>query len=60
MSYVANVITVSVLLDLLYKSTLLVHYKLNVFRPPRVNQFDIRALLYWWLRQVHAVKLNGQ
>ena len=46
MFYVANVITLSVVLELLLKFTLLVRYRLNIFRPPWVNQFDIRALLF--------------
>ena len=46
MFYVANVITLSVVLELLWKFTLLVRYKLNIFRPPRVNQFGIRALIF--------------
>ena len=46
MFYVANVITFSVFSELLWKFTLLVHYKLNRFQPPQVNQFDSRALLY--------------
>ena len=46
MFYVANVITFSVFLDLLWKFTLLVRYRLNIFRPPRVNQFDIFARLF--------------
>ena len=45
MFYVAHVIKLSVFLELLWKSTLLVRYKLNRLRPPRVNHFDIRALL---------------
>ena len=46
MFYVANVITFSLSLDLLRKFTLLVRYKLNIFRPPQVNQFDNSALLF--------------
>ena len=46
MFYVASVITVSVFSELLWKSTLLVRYKLNRFRPPWVNQVDICALLF--------------
>ena len=46
MFYVANVITLSVVFELLWKFTLLIRYKLNIFRPPRVNQFDIRTLLF--------------
>ena len=46
MFYVANVITLSVVSELLWKFTLLVRYKLNIFRPPRVKQFDICALLF--------------
>ena len=45
MFYVASVITFSVFSELLWKSIFLVRYKLNIFRPPRVNQFDILALL---------------
>ena len=45
MFYVANVITLSIFPELLWKLNLLVCYKLNRFRPPRVNQFAIRALL---------------
>ena len=59
MLYVAIVITFSVFLGLLWNYSSLVYYKLNIFRPPRVNQFDICALLVWKLRQVHTVKLNG-
>ena len=44
--YVDNVITLSVVSEFLWNFTLLVRYKLNVFRPPRVNQFDIHALLF--------------
>ena len=44
--YVANVITLSAVSELLWKFTLLLRYKLNRFRPPWVNQFDIRALLF--------------
>ena len=46
MFHVSSVITLRVFLELLWKFTLLVCYKLNRFRPPRVNQFDIRALLF--------------
>ena len=46
MLYVANVIPFSVFLELLCKSTLIVRYKLNSFRPPRVNRFDTIALLF--------------
>ena len=46
MFYVANVITFSVFLELLWKFALLVFYKLNGFCPPWVDQFDIRALLF--------------
>ena len=49
MFYVANVIKFSALSDLLRKSTILVRYKVNSFRPPRVNQIDIRALLLVFL-----------
>ena len=45
MFYVANVIKFSVLSELLWKSTILVRYKVNSFRPPSVNQLYIRALL---------------
>ena len=44
--YVAIAITFSVLLELLWKSILLVCHKLKRLRPPRLNQFDIRALLF--------------
>ena len=46
MLLVAKIIALSVVLELLWKSTLLVCYKLNIFRPPQVNHFDIRALLF--------------
>ena len=46
MFYVANVITLRVVLELLWKFTLLVRYKLNIFYPPRLNQFDNLALLF--------------
>ena len=35
--YVASVITFSVFLELLRKPTLIVRYKLNIFRPPRIE-----------------------
>ena len=56
---VSSVITFSVFLELLRKSTLLVRYKLNILWPPRVKQFDICVLLFHRLRQVHIDKLNG-
>ena len=43
---VANVIKLSVVLELQWKFTLPVRYRLYIFRPPQVNQFDIRALLF--------------
>ena len=46
MFYIASFITFSVFSELPWKSTVLVRYKLNIFRTPRVNQFDIRALLF--------------
>ena len=46
MFYVANVIKFSVFLELLWNSTLIIHYKLNRFWPPWANQFDICALLF--------------
>ena len=46
MFYVASVITVSVFLELLWKFTLLIRYKLNIFRTPQVNHFYIRVLLF--------------
>ena len=42
----SNVIIFCIFLELLKKFTLLEPYKLNIFRPPRVNQFDICALLF--------------
>ena len=38
MFYVARVIRFSVFLELLWKSTLLVRYKLNIFHNPRVEK----------------------
>ena len=46
MFYVASVIKVCVFSDVLWKSTLPVRYKLNRFRLPLVNYFDICALLF--------------
>ena len=46
MFYVAKVITFRVFLELLWKSNLLVRYKLDQFEPARVNQFDINKLLF--------------
>ena len=59
MFYIVNVITFSVFWELLWKSTLLVCYRLNRLRPPLVNQFDICAQLIQRLRQVHNVILSG-
>ena len=44
--YIVNVISLSVVLELLWRFTLLVHYKLNIFQTPQLNQFDILALLF--------------
>ena len=60
MFYVANVITFSVFQKVLLKFTLLICYKINIFQPPRVNHFDIRALLFWQLCQVHTAIINCQ
>ena len=46
MFYIAKFITLSVVMELLLKFTLLIHYKLSRFRTPQVNKFDIRALLF--------------
>ena len=46
MFYIANIMTLSIVLEFLWKLNLLVRYKLNIFHPPRVNQFDICALLF--------------
>ena len=46
MFYVANIITLSIFLEVLWKSTLLVYYKLYIFWPPLVNQFDIHGLFF--------------
>ena len=45
MFYKASIIKFSLILELLWKSTLLVHYKLNRFRFLQVNQLDIHLLL---------------
>ena len=46
MFYASNVMTLSTFSELLRKFTLLLCYKLNRFRPPRVNLFDSCALLF--------------
>ena len=46
MFYVSSVIAFNLVSELLWKFTLLVRYKLNIFRPPQVNQFDNSALLF--------------
>ena len=56
--YESNVIIFSIDLELLWKPTLLIRYKLNIFWYPRVNQFDIFALFVRSLRQVHTVRLK--
>ena len=43
---VAYVIIISLFLELLWKSTLLLRYQLNRFHPPQVNQFDISLFLF--------------
>ena len=43
---VANVITLILVSELPWKFNLLLRYTLNIFRPPRMNQFDISALLF--------------
>ena len=59
MFYVANVITLGVVLELLWKFTLLVYYQLNIFQPPWVNQFDILALLFGNYARFISVYKNG-
>ena len=46
MFYVANLIKLSVVSEILWKSNLLVRYKLDIFPPLQVNNFDISALLF--------------
>ena len=46
MFYAANVIMLGVVLELLWKFTLLVCFKLNRFRPSQVNRFDIHVVLF--------------
>ena len=46
MFYIAIVIKFSTFSELLWKSTLLLRYKLIRFWPPWVSQFDIFALLF--------------
>ena len=46
MFYIASVIAFSVFSELLWKASLLVQYKINVFWPPNVNQFDIYVQLF--------------
>ena len=52
MFYVANVIKFSVFLVLLWKSNLIVCYKLNIFRPPRVNQFGKKETHMFYVANV--------
>ena len=46
MFYLANIITFNTFLELLCKYALLLSYKLNIFHPLQVNQFDICELLF--------------
>ena len=46
MFYIVNAIKFSVFSELLWKYNLLVCYELNRFWSPRVNQFDISAILF--------------
>ena len=46
MFYINIIITFSLFSELLWKSTLLVRYKLNRFLFTRVSKFDIHALLF--------------
>ena len=46
MFYVDNIIIFCVFLEILWNSTLLIRYKLDKFRPPWVNQFDICVMLF--------------
>ena len=62
MFYVANVIVLSIVSELLWNFTLLIRYKLNIFQPPQMNQFDIRALLfggYTRFRPLYKMVFNG-
>ena len=46
MFYVDSGITFRFFSGLLWKSTLLISYKLDILRPSQVNQFDMYALLF--------------
>ena len=46
MFYVASVIAFSAFLELLRMPNILVPYKLDIFRPTRLNFFDVRELLF--------------
>ena len=59
MFYGATVIKFGVFSELLWKSIFLVCYRLNRFRPPRVNQFDICALLFGGYTRFTALAKNG-
>ena len=64
MFYVANVITFSVFLDILQKSTVLIRYKLNRFRTPWVNQliyvhFYLEVMPNWYLSVKWFIFVNN-
>ena len=59
MYYLASVIAFSVFLELLWRSTLLICYRLNRFQCPQVNQFDICELLFLQVGQIHTILYNG-
>ena len=59
MFYIASVITFSVFSELLRKSTLFVHYKLNSFRLPQIEIVWYLCTVVWKIRHVYTVGLNG-
>ena len=59
MFYVSSVVTSSVFSELLWKSTLIVRYKLNSFRPPWIKPVWYLCTIVWSILQVHNVIWNG-
>ena len=56
MFYVDRVIKLSVFLELLWKYSLILRYKLNRFRPQRIEPVGYLCTFIWRLRRVHNVR----
>ena len=54
--YIDNIIKFNIFLELLWKFTLLILYRVNRFRPQRIEPVGYMCIFIWKLLQVHTVK----